>query len=73
MCPRSYRAVDRVILGVEPGEVLGCLGSDGASKATALKLLPYQLVSPTGAVAIFPQLSLFLFPDGPQLLGSMPS
>ena len=73
LCQRSHQAMDRVMFGVEPGEVLGCLSPNGVGKVTTLKLLPYQLVLPTGAVAILPRLPLFLFPDRPRLLRPTPS
>jgi len=44
--PRPYRALDRLTLDVEPGEVFGFLGPNGAGKTTTLKLL-MQLVYPT--------------------------
>jgi ABC-2 type transport system ATP-binding protein len=47
---RPYRALDRLTLNVEPGEVFGFLGPNGAGKTTALKLL-MQLVFPTGGRA----------------------
>ena len=43
---RPYRALDRLTLQVEPGEVFGFLGPNGAGKTTTLKLL-LQLVFPT--------------------------
>ena len=43
---RPYRALDRLTLDVEPGEVFGFLGPNGAGKTTTLKLL-MQLVFPT--------------------------
>jgi ABC-2 type transport system ATP-binding protein len=48
--PRPYRALDRLTLEVEPGEVFGFLGPNGAGKTTALKLL-MQLVFPTSGRA----------------------
>ena len=45
---RPYRALDRLSLEVEPGEVFGFLGPNGAGKTTTLKLL-MQLVFPTRA------------------------
>jgi ABC-2 type transport system ATP-binding protein len=43
---RPYRALDRLTLSVEPGEVFGFLGPNGAGKTTTLKLL-MRLVFPT--------------------------
>jgi ABC-2 type transport system ATP-binding protein len=43
---RPYRALDRLTLNVEAGEVFGFLGPNGAGKTTTLKLL-MQLVFPT--------------------------
>src|SRR6187399_2582010 len=48
--PRPYRALDRLTLSVEPGEVFGFLGPNGAGKTTTLKLL-MQLVYPTSGTA----------------------
>jgi len=47
---RPYRALDRLTLGVEAGEVFGFLGPNGAGKTTTLKLL-MQLVFPTSGTA----------------------
>jgi ABC-2 type transport system ATP-binding protein len=47
---RPYRALDRLTLSVEPGEVFGFLGPNGAGKTTTLKLL-MQLVFPTSGQA----------------------
>jgi len=47
---RPYRALDRLTLGVEAGEVFGFLGPNGAGKTTTLKLL-MQLVYPTSGRA----------------------
>ena len=47
---RPYRALDRLTLEVEAGEVFGFLGPNGAGKTTTLKLL-MQLVYPTGGGA----------------------
>ena len=50
---RPYRALDRLTLEVERGEVFGFLGPNGAGKTTTLKLL-MQLVYPTsGRAEIF--------------------
>ena len=48
--PKPYRALDRLTLSVEPGEVFGFLGPNGAGKTTTLKLL-MQLVFPTAGHA----------------------
>ena len=51
---RPYRALDRLSLVVEPGEVFGFLGPNGAGKTTTLKLL-MQLIYPTsGSASIRP-------------------
>jgi ABC-2 type transport system ATP-binding protein len=47
---RPYRALDRLTLSVEPGEVFGFLGPNGAGKTTTIKLL-MQLVFPTAGRA----------------------
>jgi ABC-2 type transport system ATP-binding protein len=47
---RPYRALDRLTLQIEPGEVFGFLGPNGAGKTTTLKLL-MQLVYPTSGRA----------------------
>ena len=47
---RPYRALDRLTLEVEPGEIFGFLGPNGAGKTTTLKLL-LQLVYPTSGRA----------------------
>ncbi len=47
---RPYRALDRLTLDVEVGEVFGFLGPNGAGKTTTLKLL-MQLVYPTSGTA----------------------
>ena len=47
---RPYRALDRLTLTVEPGEVFGFLGPNGAGKTTTLKLL-MQLVYPSSGRA----------------------
>jgi ABC-2 type transport system ATP-binding protein len=47
---RPYRALDRLSLEVEAGEVFGFLGPNGAGKTTTLKLL-LQLVYPTSGHA----------------------
>jgi ABC-2 type transport system ATP-binding protein len=47
---RPYRALDRLTLNVDEGEVFGFLGPNGAGKTTTLKLL-MQLVFPTSGHA----------------------
>src|SRR5688572_26183943 len=47
---RPYRALDRLTLEVEAGEVFGFLGPNGAGKTTTLKLL-MGLVHPTSGSA----------------------
>jgi len=47
---RPYRALDRLTLDVDAGEVFGFLGPNGAGKTTTLKLL-MQLVFPTSGGA----------------------
>jgi len=48
--PRPYRALDRLSLSIEQGEVFGFLGPNGAGKTTTLKLL-MQLIYPTSGHA----------------------
>ena len=47
---RTYRALDRLTLDIEGGEVFGFLGPNGAGKTTTLKLL-MQLIFPTSGRA----------------------
>jgi ABC-2 type transport system ATP-binding protein len=47
---RPYRALDRLTLDIEPGEVFGFLGPNGAGKTTTLKLL-MQLIFPSSGRA----------------------
>src|SRR4030095_7721478 len=47
---RPYRALDRLSLTIESGEVFGFLGPNGAGKTTTLKLL-MQLIFPTSGRA----------------------
>ncbi len=46
----SVRAVDRISLAVEPGEVFGFLGPNGAGKTTTIRLL-LDLLHPSGGTA----------------------
>jgi ABC-2 type transport system ATP-binding protein len=48
--PRPYRALDRLSIDVQAGDVFGFLGPNGAGKTTTLKLL-MQLVFPTSGEA----------------------
>jgi ABC-2 type transport system ATP-binding protein len=48
--PRPYRALDRLTLAIDRGEVFGFLGPNGAGKTTTLKLL-MQLIFPTSGRA----------------------
>lgn len=49
---RRFRALDRLTLQVEAGEVFGLLGPNGAGKSTTLKLL-FRLIFPTsGSIRI---------------------
>jgi ABC-2 type transport system ATP-binding protein len=47
---RTYRALDKLSLSIDPGEVFGFLGPNGAGKTTTLKLL-MQLIFPTSGRA----------------------
>src|SRR6476661_49069 len=47
---RTYRALDRLTLDIERGEIFGFLGPNGAGKTTTLKLL-MQLIFPTSGRA----------------------
>jgi ABC-2 type transport system ATP-binding protein len=47
---RPYRALDRLTLEVQPGEIFGFLGPNGAGKTTTLKLL-MQLIFPSSGRA----------------------
>src|SRR5881396_3503987 len=47
---RPYRALDRLTLDVDAGEVFGFLGPNGAGKTTTLKLL-MQLIFPSSGEA----------------------
>jgi ABC-2 type transport system ATP-binding protein len=47
---RPYRALDRLSISIDPGEVFGFLGPNGAGKTTTLKLL-MQLIFPSSGRA----------------------
>ena len=49
---RPYRALDRLTIDVEPGEVFGFLGPNGAGKTTTLKLLMQLVYPPAGRAEI---------------------
>jgi ABC-2 type transport system ATP-binding protein len=48
--PRPYRALDRLSMSIDQGEIFGFLGPNGAGKTTTLKLL-MQLIYPTSGRA----------------------
>jgi ABC-2 type transport system ATP-binding protein len=50
---RPYRALDRLSLTVEAGEVFGFLGPNGAGKTTTLKLLMQLAFPSSGHAALF--------------------
>ena len=49
----AFTAVDRVNLRVDPGEVVGLLGANGAGKTTVIKMLLGLLPPSDGAVRLF--------------------
>ena len=53
--PKPHRALDRLTLAVEPGEVFGFLGPNGAGKSTTLKLLVGLLFPTSGSARILGQ------------------
>jgi ABC-2 type transport system ATP-binding protein len=50
--PKPYRALDRLTMTVEEGEVYGFLGPNGAGKSTTLKLLMGLIFPTTGSARI---------------------
>src|SRR5208282_6078797 len=50
---RSKRALDRLNLGVEAGEIFGLLGPNGAGKSTTLKLLLRLIFPSAGSARLF--------------------
>ncbi len=50
--PRPYRALDRLNLRVDAGDVFGFLGPNGAGKTTTLKLLTRLIFPTSGRIAI---------------------
>jgi len=53
--PRPYRALDRLNLAVEQGDVFGFLGPNGAGKSTTLKLLMGLIFPTSGSARILGQ------------------
>src|SRR5215207_4697152 len=49
---RPYRALDKLTLAVDQGEVFGFLGPNGAGKSTTLKLLMGLIFPTSGSIAI---------------------
>jgi ABC-2 type transport system ATP-binding protein len=58
-----FRAVDNLTLGVETGEVFGFLGSNGAGKSTALRML-CGLLAPTSGAARVLDIDVSKDPEG---------
>ena len=50
--PKPYRALDRLSMAVEQGEVFGLLGPNGAGKSTMLKLLMGVIFPTSGSARI---------------------
>lgn len=48
----SFKALDHVDFKVEPGEVLGIIGSNGAGKSTLLKILSRITIPSSGSVTV---------------------
>ena len=53
--PRPYRALDKLSLSVDQGEVFGFLGPNGAGKSTTLKLLMGLIFPTSGSARILGQ------------------
>jgi ABC-2 type transport system ATP-binding protein len=49
----TVRAVDRVSLSIEPGEMVGYIGANGAGKSTTIKMLTGILVPSSGQVTAY--------------------
>jgi ABC-2 type transport system ATP-binding protein len=47
-----FRAVDRIDLVVEPGEIFGLLGPNGAGKTTTMKMLATLLIPTSGTIRV---------------------
>ena len=48
----AFTAVDRLTFSVEPGEVFGLLGSNGAGKSTAIRMLCGLLAPTSGSASV---------------------
>lgn len=59
----TFRAVDRLTLSVEEGEIFGFLGSNGAGKSTAIRML-CGLLAPTSGSARVLGIDVAEDPDG---------
>ncbi len=47
----AFTAVDRLSFGVQPGEIFGFLGANGAGKSTTIRML-CGLLRPTSGTAV---------------------
>jgi ABC-2 type transport system ATP-binding protein len=59
----DFVAVDHVSFEVEPGEIFGFLGSNGAGKSTTIRML-CGLLAPTGGTAIIDGIDVGRDPEG---------
>ncbi len=48
----AFTAVDRITFSVQPGEVFGFLGANGAGKTTAMRMLTGLLRPSSGAARV---------------------
>ena len=46
------RAVNRISFSIEPGEVVGYIGANGAGKSTTIKMLTGILVPTSGSISV---------------------
>ena len=72
----AFTAVDRLSVSVEPGEIYGLLGSNGAGKSTAIRMLCGLLVPSAGTAhvrlalpVLGPPFKLRSGADGPARIG----